>query len=244
MRDTNPIDILAEIICKYNESKAKDCKNCRSHKCDPASIKRQLLERLEENLVRTHHIGFPGSQGPIGPPGRSGVGGSLIAFSAGLASGPSGVDPTYFEMDVVLTFGSYFQTDITSASPSPELTNMAFIPSKNGTISNLQASMDLTAILPPEPPFIPLVFTFSLYSSPSTNGPAQSPNPYQTKNFNTVLNFDNPGVYTDSNLNMGSVSVKAAERIILAVKLTSGNSAEINGGAPVGVTASYVFTPS
>lgn len=168
--------------------------------------------------------------------------GSLIPFASGV--GLTNTFTPFTTSPIVVAFGNSFQTD-PSTPPISGYTKESFTVPLNGTINFLQASIDTiySAI-----PSTDQSYTFTLYISPSVNGPANAftasaLTATATYTAGSITATGSPNVFTAFGSSGDTpINVSAGDRVVLVVTPNANNT--MTDVSNISISAGAIYLPS
>jgi hypothetical protein len=205
--------------------------------------------------------GAVGPAGPIGPPGPAGSAGATgatladggrIAFSSGIIRAGAAVVSV---APVYLGFGSSTVAVVDSSGESvlpPEAAGFAFPVHTDGTIGNLQVSVDLLIASVVAINTIGLQYEFTVFRAPSVanDGIDHLAAPFVTTPLTTSVRFGfpntviTPGTFRSAtNLNLGTISVAAGDRIGIRVRTLGQTDPSATDVTQLSFSASLTYVP-
>jgi hypothetical protein len=138
-----------------------------------------------------------------------------------------------------------------STSP-PEAGGFSFVMPFNGVIQNLQVSTDVLVASVATINTIGLQYDFTVFVSPSfpNNGISHLAQPYVTTPLTTSVRFGFPNTfiagtfYSATNINTGTITVNAGDRIGLRVRTNQSTDASASDITQLSFNASLMYTPA
>ncbi|MEH7483865.1 hypothetical protein V7157_22925, partial [Neobacillus drentensis] len=193
-----------------------------------------------------------GATGTAGATGPAGTGG-LIPFSTGIIiSGATVVSAA----PILMGFGNHTVEVINGSGEStmpPEAGGFAFPIPFAGTVQNLQISADLLVASGVSINTLGLQYDFTVFVAPSVpnNGIDHLSSPYLTTSLTSFVRFGfpnttiTPGTFrTATNINVGSLSVAAGDRIGIRVRTLASTDPSAADITQLSFSASLSYTPS
>ena len=197
-------------------------------------------------------VGPAGPAGPAGATGATAAGAGRIAFSSGIIrSGATVVSMA----PVYLGFGSSTVGVVDSSGEStspPEAGGFAFPVHSDGTIANLQVSVDLLIASVTSINTVGLEYEFTVFRAPSVanDGIDHLAAPFVTTPLTTSVRFGFPNTLTPpgalrsaTSLSLGTISVTAGDRIGVRVRTLGPTDSSATDVTQLSFSASVTYVP-
>lgn len=207
----------------------------------------------------TGPAGATGATGATGPTGATGAPGAPAAAGAGRIAFSTGVilsgATVVSAAPVFMGFGNSAVAVIDGSGEStmpPQAGGFSFPVHADGTIQNLQVSVDLLVASVVSINTLGLEYEFTVFRSPSipNNGIDHAALPYVTTPLSTTVRFGFPnnvitaGTFrTATNVNLGSLAVSAGDRIGIRVRTLSATDPSAADITQLSFSASVSYVP-